>query len=125
MKMAVTTTEELKAELPCLNYYYVAHSVPIKMEEKDWLKKSKAFTRLNGILASYPKWWHYIDGFWVIGTEETMDQVRERLQTAIPEKGFFVFIGRFHGAQDEYTGFLPKESLEYLATVRRAQEERT
>ena len=60
-----------------------------------------------------------------------MDQVRERLQTAeIPEKGFFVFIGRFHGAQDEYTGFLPKESWEYLATecaatVRRAQEERT
>ena len=111
---AETTAEEAKIEPVHLNYYYVAHSVPM-MGDENRLQRVMTTLRLSTILSSYPRWWHYIDGFWVIGSEETMAQVWEKLKSGMPPPGFFVFIGRFTRESGDYTGFLPKEAWESLS----------
>ena len=119
MKKPTGTTEKAKAPPPCSNYYYVAHSVPTAgAGHENLLNTGVACTQLTIVLASYPKWWHYIDGFWVIGTNETMAQVRERLAIFIPPKGFFVFIGLFTGVPGDYNGFMPEAAWQYLSTCK-------
>ena len=95
-----------------MNYYFVAHSVPMPGDKRVEVCL-RAYIALNAILGSYPKWMHYMDGLWVIGTDETMKQVRLRLEKQLPAKGFFLLIWPFH-EEDQYEGRMPKEGWEWL-----------
>lgn len=96
-----------------MNYYFVAHSAPIFVAGKAAVELGNAWVRLSAILSSYPKWLHYIDGFWVIGTQDTIKQVRMKLEVGLPKRGFFLLIWPCD-LQVQYEGLMPAEAWRWL-----------
>jgi len=55
-------------------------------------------------------WWHYLDKTWLISTDETLEQVNERLRRHLRDTDKLLIV-KFRG---EYAGWLPKEAWQWI-----------
>ena len=57
------------------------------------------------------KWWHYLDSFWLVYTEESVEAVGLKLGDLIQKKDGSVLVMEVTG---EAQGILPKESWKWI-----------
>lgn len=61
-------------------------------------------------LQNSPSWWHYIKSTWLIRTEETSNQIWNRIQNHITPKDFALIIE----VNKDYQGWLPQEAWDWI-----------
>ena len=65
-----------------------------------------------------PSWWHYIDKTWLVCTDETLEQLSQRLCQHLGPTDMLL-ITEFRG---EYSGFLPPEAWNWIEEKMSATE---
>lgn len=56
------------------------------------------------------RWWHYLESTWLIITNETPDQVWDRLEGKIDKNDYLLIIE----VRDNTQGWLPKEAWDWI-----------
>ncbi|MDD5510490.1 MAG: hypothetical protein PHI12_06765 [Dehalococcoidales bacterium] len=59
-------------------------------------------------------WSHYIDETWLIDTDETAEQLTDRLKPFFNGDGDFILIAKFPEEEKDYNGLMPIEQWEWI-----------
>ena len=57
------------------------------------------------------KWWHYLESTWIVATNETGQQIWNRLAAQIDKNDYVLIIE----VRKDYFGWLPKEAWDWLS----------
>lgn len=74
--------------------------------------QSRDYSSLVAALKSAGKWWHFLESTWLIGTEETPEQLWKRIHTTIEKRDFLIIIE----VRKNANGWLPKEAWDWIST---------
>jgi len=58
------------------------------------------------------KWWHYLDSTWIVITNETSQQIWERLEKSVDKNDFVLIIE----VKRNSFGWLPKDAWDWINT---------
>lgn len=76
----------------------------------DLNKSGQNYTALYEELKKSPNWWHHLDSTWLIVTNETADQLRDRIRKHLDDNDTLLIIKVIR----PYSGWLNKQAWEWL-----------
>lgn len=76
----------------------------------DLRQPGRDYSNLFEAIKKSPRWWHYLESTWIIVTEETANQVWERISSAIDKNDFLLIIE----VRDNVQGWLPKDAWDWI-----------
>ncbi|MEW6618720.1 MAG: hypothetical protein AB1422_05150 [bacterium] len=59
-----------------------------------------------------PKWWHYLESTWIIITNETPNQIWQRIEPFVDKNDYLLIIE----VRDNVQGWLPKDAWDWIHT---------
>ena len=78
-------------------------SYDLKVPGRDYTSLYKALTRSG-------KWWHYLDSTWIVITNESTQQIWQRLAPHIDKNDYMLIIEIVNNVQ----GWLPKDAWDWI-----------
>ncbi|ADY20325.1 hypothetical protein P4U05_17105 [Bacillus paranthracis] len=76
----------------------------------DLNKSGKKYNELYESLKSYEHYWHYLDSTWIIKTDETTQQIFEKIKVNLDDDDTLLIIEIKNNKQ----GWLPQSAWDYL-----------
>jgi Fe-S cluster biosynthesis and repair protein YggX len=76
----------------------------------DLRQPGRDYTNLYEEIKKSPKWWHYLESTWMIITEESANQVWERIRPYIDKNDYLLIIG----VRNDVQGWLPKDAWDWI-----------
>ena len=70
------------------------------------------YTALFNAIKQSELWWHYLDSTWIISTNESAQQVWDRLANAIDKNDYLLVIE----VRNNTKGWLPKEAWTWISS---------
>lgn len=74
----------------------------------DLNRPGQDYTDLITAIKTYRSWWHHLDSTWIIKTDETAEQVRDKLSAHIDNTDELLVVGS--SGEGAWTGFNEKGS---------------
>lgn len=79
----------------------------------DLKKPGKDYKGLYEELKKSPKWWHYLESTWLIHTNETADQLFDRLRSHIDENDYVLVTE----VTRNRSGWLPRKAWDWFGEI--------
>ena len=73
--------------------------------------KEKDYTAFYGVLKSMSSWAHHIENLWLVQTNDSPENLFNKLRPFMDEQKDFVFITEFNGS---YYGWLPTDAWDWV-----------
>ena len=83
---------------------------PVYCVTYDLKKPGQSYAKLYEVLKNSPKWWHFLQSTWLIQTNESAQQLYDRLKPHLDPNDFVLVIEIRNNAQ----GWLPKEAWDWI-----------
>ena len=91
-----------------MNFYVVTYTLQSQAVRLKSARRLKLYAQLK----KSKRWWHYIDSTWIIGTNETADELFTRLRACVTRRDRLLIIEVAKDAERQ--GWLPKKSWEWF-----------
>ncbi len=86
--------------------------MPVYCVSYDLKGENRNYLPLFAVLQQSSRWWHYLESTWLISTNESPQQLWERIRPTIQARDFLLIIE----VRDNISGWLPKDAWEWIHT---------
>ncbi|MDD5405692.1 MAG: hypothetical protein PHE73_01980 [Sulfurovaceae bacterium] len=76
----------------------------------DLNKSGQNYDNLYDELKKSSSWWHFLDSTWLIYTNESANQLSERIRLHLDKNDYLLVIK----VTNEYSGWLPQEAWDWI-----------
>ena len=76
----------------------------------DLKKPGRDYSGLYDEIKQSRKWWHYLDSTWIVITDETPNQIWNRLEEHVDKNDYMLIIE----VRDNTQGWLPKDAWKWI-----------
>ena len=76
----------------------------------DLKKPGQDYSGLYNAIKSYAGWWHYLESTWMVATDDTPNQIWERIRSHVDKNDSVLIIE----VKDNMSGWLPRKAWDWL-----------